>query len=110
MPNQNIFFFFLCYIRLNNQMGVFHFYFEIFLNYGKGNWSEWNWKNLIDRNIYVIKKNYKYWIPLLILENILFVLQEVLNNEIYSPMVNPNYLSKCPLMHNQTFHSNKMRN
>jgi hypothetical protein len=25
----------------------------------------------------------------------------------HTPMVNSNYLSKCPLMHNQNFHSNK---
>jgi hypothetical protein len=35
VPNQNIIFYW-CYIRLNNQMGLFHVNFEIFKNLIKG--------------------------------------------------------------------------
>jgi len=51
VPNQIYIYY---YIKVNNQMGVFHLNFGNFLNFGKGNWSERIKQNFIDRNIFVV--------------------------------------------------------
>jgi hypothetical protein len=61
--------------------------------------------SLIGTSVLFVKK-FKHWIQIWIFKKYLYY-KKCWTMKQQIPMVNPNYLSKCPLMQNQNFHSNK---
>lgn len=103
VPNQITF---LCDIKINDWMWMFHLNFKNWFDFCNGYCNGWK-QNLTNRNICRVLKKIMHVLNIIKKKFLLiFVLQEMLNNE-QNPMVNSNYFSKCSSMHNRKKKSNK---